>query len=137
MTPETLARIHQAAFTISRGWQSGEFRDLLDSPFCFVVGDDAGFALGREIAGEAELLTIAVHPDHQGQGLGAKWLAAFHDIARARGADMAFLEVADDNHAAIHLYLSAGYRDQSRRKGYYKRPAGPPVDARILSRPLT
>ncbi|WP_282158305.1 GNAT family N-acetyltransferase [Shimia thalassica] len=136
MTPELLAQIHGAAFRESRGWSASEFQSLLSSPFCFVVGDQTGFALGRVIVDEVELLTIAVLPDHQGQGLGAKWLLAFETAARAKGAETAFLEVAEDNVAAISLYARQGYTTQSTRTGYYSRADGQKIDARIMSHNL-
>lgn len=64
-----MAATHAAAFTQSRPWTTGEFAELLSSPLSLVVGDERCFALFRVIADEAELLTIATHPDHQRQGL--------------------------------------------------------------------
>ena len=136
MTPALLAALHAAAFTQSRPWSEREFADLLASPFCFVVGDATGFALGRVIAGEAELLTIATHPDARRQGRGRHWLEAFETEAKDRQATEAFLEVAADNTPAIALYLSAGYEDRALRSGYYKRPDGRHADAHVMAKPL-
>lgn len=134
MTPDMLATLHAAAFTQSRPWSASEFADLLASRFSFVTSDDQSFALGRVIADEAELLTIATHPSAQRKGLGRARLAAFEDMARARNATTAFLEVAIDNPAAIALYTAQGYIQTARRKGYYARPDGQTVDALIMSK---
>ena len=136
MTPETLAALHALAFTQSRAWSATEFHDLLASPLCFITGDDRSFALGRVIADEAELLTIATHPDDRRKGLGRERLAEFEAMARNRRATMAFLEVAQDNTAAKALYLKQGYGMVASRKGYYQRPGAPPVDALILRKTL-
>ena len=136
MTPETLARLHAAAFTHPRPWSAQEFASLLDSPHVFAVGDARAFALGRVIADEAELLTIATDPAHRLQGLGRATLTAFHDAARARGATSAHLEVAADNTAANALYTAAGYAQTGLRPGYYNRPGARPVDALLLTRAL-
>lgn len=136
MTPAQLAALHAAAFTQSRPWSEQEFDDLLASPFCFVVGDTTGFALGRVIAGEAELLTIATHPDIRRQGRGRHWLAAFETQAQTLAATEAFLEVAADNAPAIALYQSAGYDDRAIRSGYYQRPDGNRIDARVMGKRL-
>ncbi|WP_372604073.1 GNAT family N-acetyltransferase [Actibacterium sp.] len=136
MTPDDLARLHAACFTAPRPWNAQEFRDLLTGPGCFLVTEDAGFALGRALAGEAELLTIAVDPAARRGGTGRRLMARFESEALTRGADEAFLEVAADNTAAIGLYLGAGFAQAGRRKGYYQMPQGAAIDALILRKPL-
>lgn len=137
MTPTELAGLYAAAFPGARGWSDDEFSSLLASPHCYLVSSQQSFALGRVIADEAELLTIATHPDHQGQGLGGQCLRGFEQEAIQRGATRAFLEVASDNPAAIHLYESQGWQRAGVRKGYYTRKAGPAVDALLLDKTLT
>ena len=134
LTPEHLARIHAAAFHESRPWSAEEFETLLASKHCFCVGDSEGFAIGRLIAQESELLTIAVDPVSQGKGHGRLLLQQYHDEAKARGANMLFLEVAKDNNTALNLYKTMLYDVISVRAGYYKRTTGTPVDALIMQR---
>lgn len=137
MTPETLAICHARAFANSgRAWSAEEFAALLDSAFVFAKGDVRAFILGRVIADEAEVLTLATDPDHRRKGLARACLSAFDAGARARGATTAFLEVAEDNAPALALYRAAGYRATARRAGYYARRNGPKVDALILSKTL-
>lgn len=141
MTPQDLAAIYKAAFVDSRSWTADEFATLLASPHCFAVHGkggfaQGGFALGRVIADEAELLTIATSPRVQRTGVAAHCLRAFQSQAAARGAVSAFLEVADDNTAAIALYESQGWSTSGRRQGYYARNDGSRVDARLLMRKL-
>ena len=131
-----MARLHAAAFTQPRPWSEAEIAALIAGPGGFAVSDPAGFAIGRAIAGEAELLTIAVDPALRRRGSGRALLARFEEAARARGAQDAFLEVAADNTAARALYLAAGYGETGRRRGYYRDAAGQPVDALILARAL-
>jgi len=136
MTPETLAALHARAFTAQRPWSAAEFASLLDSPLTFVVSDPHAFAVGRVIADEAELLTLATDPAQQRQGLGRKILGNYETAAKSRGATRSFLEVATDNQAAIQLYTSAGYAIDGQRPGYYKTPDGRSVDAVLMSRAL-
>ncbi|MGX0901483.1 ribosomal-protein-alanine N-acetyltransferase [Roseovarius sp. MBR-79] len=120
MTPEALADTHARAFAgQGRAWSAAEFAALLASPHVFVSGDARGFALGRVIADEAELLTLATDPGHRRQGHARACLCAFAAEARARGAETAFLEVAEDNAAALALYAGAGFAQTARREGYY------------------
>jgi ribosomal-protein-alanine N-acetyltransferase len=99
-------------------------------------GPSAGFLLGRVVLDEAELLTIAVHPDVQGQGIGGALVAGFLAQAAARGARRAFLEVAEDNAAARALYARAGFVAVGRRRGYFRAPDGRRIDAVVMARDL-
>ena len=137
MTPGALAALHAAAFADARPWSAREFQDLLASPHVFLCPETNGFALGRVIADEAELLTLAVHPAKRRDGLGHHLLTAFENTARVRGAIRAFLEVAADNNAAIGLYSKAGYTLSGRRPGYYAKTDGSRVDACLMDKLLT
>lgn len=136
MTPEDLANLHARAFTAQRPWSAQEFADLLDSPLVFLISSPHAFALGRAVAGEVELLTLATDPDHQRLGLGRQVLQSYELAAVGCGADRSFLEVAADNRAAISLYQSAGYTVDGQRPGYYLTPHGTRVDAVLMSRNL-
>ena len=135
MTPEALARLHAAAFARDRPWTEAEFASLLALPGTLLLGDGRAFLLGRVAVDEAEVLTLATHPDHRRRGLAAVLLARFEEQARTLGAARVFLEVAEDNAPARALYEGHGYREVGRRKGYYARPEGA-VAALVLARPL-
>ncbi|MDV7270746.1 ribosomal protein S18-alanine N-acetyltransferase [Thioclava sp. A2] len=136
MTPEDLAALHARSFTTPRPWSTAEFAGFLASPLCFLRTLPQGFVLGRTIADEAELLTIAVDPDARRNGSGRALLHAFEAEARARGATTAFLEVAIDNNAARGLYASGGWAESGLRKAYYHAPDGTRIDAVVMSRSL-
>lgn len=144
-----LAEIHAAAFAgEGRSWSAPEMLALLGEPavaLCLArregggPGDGlapAGFALYRAVAGEAELLTVAVAPVARREGLGAGLLAACEDGARKAGAQRMFLEVAAGNAAARTLYDRTGYRECGRRRDYYRRPDGSHDDAVVMEKPL-
>ena len=132
-----MATTHAAAFTQARPWSAKEFASLLDQRFCHVAGDAQCFALFRVIADEAELLTIATHPDAQRQGRALTCMSLWQDTARALGAAQAFLDVAADNHPAIALYTACGYVRSGSRTEYYPRPDGAACDAILMSRNLS
>ncbi|TAG23811.1 MAG: ribosomal-protein-alanine N-acetyltransferase [Rhodobacterales bacterium] len=138
MTPEALATLHARAFTMPRPWSAEEFTGWLADPLAFLlVEGDAGFLLGRAVAGEAELLTVAVAPESRGRGLGQRLVSRFLYQARLRGAEVAFLEVAEDNAPARAVYSRAGFTESGRRRGYYRTPEGRSVDALVLARVLS
>ena len=117
--------------------QLNQFADLLASPLVFLSATDGAFALGRVIAGEAELLTIATDPDLRRQGLARRIMAEFDQAACARGAENAFLEVAVTNAPAMALYASCGWHKTGLRKAYYHAPDGSRIDAQIMGETLT
>jgi ribosomal-protein-alanine N-acetyltransferase len=135
VTAAELARIHAASFIVPRPWSQAEIQSLLDSAGAILVAEPQGFALGRALAGEAELLTIAVTPGARRQGLGRRLLAGFLAEAAAQGAEAVFLELAEDNAAARALYRNAGFARAGLRRGYYRGTDGRAVDAVILRRP--
>ena len=98
-------------------------------------GRTIGFSLFRNVAEEAELLLLAVHPSEQGRGVGRRLLDEFVDQARARGARRIHLEVRDGNRA-IHMYQSAGFTLAGRRRRYYRGNDGDQHDALTLAREL-
>jgi len=136
LMPAAMASTHSAAFTRSRPWSEAEFAELLDNRLTFVVGDERCFALIRVIVDEAELLTIATHPNHQRQGLARAVMTDWQIQAAQRGAVTAFLEVAADNRQACHLYAVSGYSICGNRPAYYPRQDGTAVDAQMMRRAL-
>lgn len=133
MTPARMAALHALAFVRERPWRAEEFAGLMDSPHVVVHGAAHGFALARSVAGETELLTLAVDPAQQRQGIGRKlteqWLAQSN-------AETAFLEVAADNTGACALYTALGFAEAGRRPAYYARKCTAPVDAILMRRAL-
>ena len=135
-----LARIHGQSFY--RGWPTADFESFLkerDTP-AYIACDArrriAGFALIRSVADEAELLTIAVEPRWRGQGVGRALLdAVFADLMLSPARRM-FLEVDEQNHAAIRLYEKLGFSTIASRKGYYPRRDGSAATALVMARDL-
>ncbi|MBL9073871.1 MAG: GNAT family N-acetyltransferase [Tabrizicola sp.] len=118
-------------------WSDADFAGFLADPLTFLlVEGDAGFLLGRAVAGEAELLTLAVAPEARRRGLARKLVSRFLYQARLRGAEAAFLEVSAENAAAIALYESAGFSRSGLRRNYYRTAEGQRIDALVMTRAL-
>lgn len=96
-----------------------------------------GFALGRVIADEAELLTIAVMPEARRQGVARELLTKFEHQAQAGGATQIFLEVAARNSGALALYHLHEYAQVGRRKGYYRGADGAQDDGIVMAKPIS
>ncbi|WEK04092.1 MAG: ribosomal protein S18-alanine N-acetyltransferase [Candidatus Devosia phytovorans] len=135
-----LARIHALGFY--RGWPTGEFENFLndaDTPVyvaCDARRHIAGFALIRTVADEAELLTIAVDPKWRGKKIGQALMTAVFDDLLLSAARRMFLEVSEENVAAIKLYQRQGFTTISSRKGYYAKPDGTQATALVMARDL-
>jgi ribosomal-protein-alanine N-acetyltransferase len=137
------AALHRQAFEPlgERPWTRRDMAGLLSSPgvagfFLEVDGQTDGFALWRTVAGEAELLTIAVRADRRRHGRGGALLAAVIGQTRLGAAQDLFLEVGADNAAARSLYSQAGFVEVGRRADYYRRGTGF-ADALVLRLALT
>ena len=126
-----LADLHASAF--SPGWSAAEIAAL---GAVALVEDGAGLILVRTVAGEAEVLTVGVRPEARGAGAGRRLVQAALEAVRADGAERVFLEVAEDNLAALRLYDGFGFVEVGRRRRYYPRPDGGTADALVLRRAL-
>jgi ribosomal-protein-alanine N-acetyltransferase len=78
---------------------------------------------------EADIQTVAVHPERQGAGIGARLVTELLAEARRRGVGEVVLEVRADNEPAQRLYARFGFTQVGVRRGYYRRVGGHPVDA--------
>ncbi|HLL31711.1 MAG TPA: ribosomal protein S18-alanine N-acetyltransferase [Allosphingosinicella sp.] len=92
-----------------------------------------GFALGRIVGNEAELLLLAVRRSSQGKGVGQMLLDRFASVAASKGAEQLHLEVRQGNHA-VSLYSRNGYREVGRRRNYYNGRDGQLFDALTLAK---
>lgn len=88
----------------------------------------AGFVLTRHVAGEEELLLIAVAPEFRGRGLGHALIDGLVKSAKARGTARIFLEMRRGN-PAVHLYQKVGFEPIGERPNYYRLTNGDQIDA--------
>ncbi len=136
MTFDEMAAIHAACFTTPKPWSAAEIARTLDSAFVFVLTEPSGFLIGRVVAGEAELITLAVDPSARKRGTGGRLVDGFLAEAKVRGAESVFLEVAANNLPAQSLYARKGFEPKGKRRGYYQTPTGARLDALVLARAI-
>lgn len=100
---------------------------------CRTAGEEPqGFALWRSLGDEAEILSIAVAPEHRRRGMAAALLDEVATSAAAEGMRALFLEVDAGNVAARRLYERAGFYRVGLRRRYYRNGA----DALVLRKDL-
>ena len=95
--------------------------DYLEQDFRVAMDGDriVGFLVARTLAAdEREILNLAVAPDFRRKGVARALLEsafeAFHGCV--------FLEVRESNRVAQEFYKSLGFKELSRRQGYYSNP---------------
>jgi ribosomal-protein-alanine N-acetyltransferase len=116
------AALHAQSFR--RGWSEQEFQRLLADRNVVAhratLGRTcAGFILSSLVAGEAEILSVAISPAYRGRGYARPLLDTHLRWLAGVGARAVFLEVGETNVPARRLYRRAGFREVGRRQGYY------------------
>lgn len=140
-----LEELHAACFPI--GWDAVSMARLLAMPgatgtLALRTGENAdpapaGFLLGREAGGEAEIISTGVVSEWRRRGVGGALVSEFIARTRARGATALFLEVAVNNAPALSLYKRLGFTPVGLRKAYYAPDAGSAAgDALVMRRNL-
>lgn len=134
-----IAALHAASFR--RGWSEDELERLLTERNVLAhratIGRAlAGFILSRLVAGEAEILSVAVAAPHRGKGLARTLLDLHLRRLAGLGVRTVFLEVEENNTAARRLYRRAGFREAGRRPGYYPQGHDKAAAALVLRRDL-
>jgi ribosomal-protein-alanine N-acetyltransferase len=134
---EILEKIHAACFP--DGWSQKTFDHLLKENITCgwlannLSGTPVGFILARILEDEAEILTFAVHPSSQRQGIGRHLLTELMNFLKSVHCTKTFLEVAIDNVTAINLYNSVGFKIVGSRPHYYQRNNGTFISASIMA----
>lgn len=129
MAPADLAaveRIEQGSFPTP--WSKDAFyREITENnlAFYYVAGCRSereiivGYAGIWVILDEVHLMTIAVHPDWRGHGLGEQFLYYVFAEACLKGGQRITLEVRPSNREALALYHRTGFKAAGRRRHYY------------------
>ena len=96
-------------------------------------GTVCGYIMGRTMAGEAEILQLAVLPSCHRRSIGSQLLVkGLRSLSRQR-VRTCYLEVRRQNTGALSFYLQAGFRRVGMRKKYYRHPVD---DAVIMQKIL-
>lgn len=133
-----LAALHGAAF--AQPWSALDFERLLaesnviaDGLFLGRDREPDGFVLSRKAADEAEILSVALASEAQGQGHARQLLAEHMQNLSRAGVRTVHLEVDEGNAPALALYRHLGFREVGRRPAYYVKRDGSRACALMLS----
>lgn len=122
---EIISSLHSACF--KEFWNEKSISEILNMAgvigFIISTGNEKpeGFILLRAMADEAEIISIGVIPTARKKGLASALLKKSIESAAVRDATKIFIEVAENNKAAIAFYETFGFKIVGKRPGYYKR----------------
>lgn len=120
-TPEEVAVARELVETTLTQGEGAGYRFL----FADEGGALAGYACHGPIPateGRYDLYWIAVHPERQGRGLGARLLAAAEADVAAAGGTRVYIETSSrpGYEGTRRFYLAAGYRLEARLSDFYR-----------------
>jgi ribosomal-protein-alanine N-acetyltransferase len=114
---EQLSNLHKICFG-TKGWSESDILDLKKSG-CDVIGSENAMLIYRVLPDEAEIITIAVHPDVRRSGLASALIAIMEKDLKEKNVNRVLLEVAANNLSARGLYEKLGFKQISVRPKYY------------------
>ena len=118
-----MSTLHATSF--DPAWPEADMREHIERDIVLGDGDPlSGFIILRPAGDQAEILTVVTDPSLRGRGIGRSLVKGALARAARDGIQILFLEVAEDNQAAIALYRSAGFEPFGRRPAYYRRENG-------------
>jgi tRNA threonylcarbamoyl adenosine modification protein YeaZ/ribosomal-protein-alanine acetyltransferase len=104
-------------------WTREHFEDALRSGYLCLAAREGdalvGFAVARTLVDDAELLLIAVRPEHRRGGCATLLVNALLVRLREMGKTPLHLEVRASNASAIAFYEARGFARTGQRKNYY------------------
>lgn len=122
---QAMADIHAQSF--ERSWPTLDMAVHTQRDLCFGIernAELAAFIILSCAAEQSEILTIATAKASRRQGLAQQLLQDAMGQLQSQNVTEVFLEVAEDNPAAMALYKNTGFQPIGRRPGYYRRAEG-------------
>ncbi len=126
--PIPLSHIDEAASIeaacLGSAWSAEQLADSVGRPdFCYIGAFEDGILTAvcsyYLVAGEVQIVNLAVLPAYRRRGAGRALLNAVRADARTRGCGRILLEYEKGNRAAEALYFSEGFRTVGERRGFY------------------
>ena len=112
------------------------FSLLKNSNISYIYKKNKGFCIFSVNKEEAEIITMAVMPKYQNQGIGFLILNQLEEVLSKSSCNKIFLDVASNNLIALHLYKKVGFKKFGTRKNYYTILNDKKVDAILMEKVL-
>jgi [ribosomal protein S18]-alanine N-acetyltransferase len=119
-------------------WSSSSYHELVSrGSLAWIVEADqsvCGFLVARAVAGQGEILNLAVEPAKRRAGHASNLLQRAIEEFQCQGVADVFLEVRASNSAAVSFYERHGFVRTGTRPDYYQNPTEAAV---LMARKLT
>lgn len=118
-----MADIHRHSFPAS--WPEEDMIVHIKKDLCLGVGRPLeAFILVKIAVDQADVLTIATHPDHRRKGHARALLEAAETKLQENRVTSLYLDVSEHNDGALALYRGCKFQAVGRRPAYYRTAAG-------------
>ena len=113
--------------TFSMPWSPEDFLEMVEADYAYYYVAEAdeiivGCCGIRNIAGEGEVMNVAVKKNCRKKGIGRKLMEYMLKEAEKNGIGAVTLEVRISNEPAIRLYESLGFKGEGVRPRFYEKP---------------
>jgi ribosomal-protein-alanine N-acetyltransferase len=117
-----IEKIERVSF--STPWTESMYAaELIRTVTVFLAAEEAGVVVGYvcawAVVDKGHILKIAVAPDRSRQGIGGLLMAELTKKFLSRGVDKMWLEVRQNNSAALSFYQGLGFSEVALHKKYY------------------
>lgn len=85
----------------------------------------------KAVIDEGYITNVAVYPQYRGTGVATALINKVFDFAKEKGLSFVSLEVRASNTQAVSLYQKTGFKEEGRRKDFYRLPR---EDALIMTK---
>ncbi|MEE1238854.1 MAG: ribosomal protein S18-alanine N-acetyltransferase [Acutalibacteraceae bacterium] len=128
-----IARLESLCF--SEPWSEEGIFDAYRLGTRFFVAQKDNKLIGyigiKAVIDEGYITNIAVFPEYRGMGVGKALINRVFEFAREKQLSFVSLEVRPSNTAAVSLYEKTGFKEEGRRKDFYRLPR---EDALIMTK---
>ena len=135
MSAEDVSQVARLeALCFSHPWSERSVASELTNPLSLwlVAAEDdlvVGYVGSQSVLGEADMMNVAVHPEHRRRGIARELVERLVEALKAKEVYCLTLEVRASNAPAKALYEALGFAQVGRRPNYYRNPK---EDALIL-----
>ncbi|MFL2813004.1 MAG: GNAT family N-acetyltransferase [Paracoccaceae bacterium] len=113
------------------------FSLLINPQISYIYKKNKGFCIFSINKEDAEIITMAIIPKYQNQGIGFLILNQLEEVLLKSNCNKIFLDVASNNLVALHLYKKAGFKKFGTRKNYYTILKDKKIDAILMEKFLS
>ena len=128
-----IARLEDLCF--SEPWSEEGILEAYRLGTKFFIAENSKQLMGyigiKAIIDEGYITNVAVYPQYRGIGVATALINKVFDFAKEKGLSFVSLEVRASNTAAVSLYEKTGFKEEGRRKDFYRLPR---EDALIMTK---